>query len=44
LELGSRLLGYTFWDVAARRGDDTAAAAAFDQLVPGAFAATAEGR
>ncbi|MCW3040605.1 MAG: hypothetical protein JWM31_2510, partial [Solirubrobacterales bacterium] len=34
---GSRALGYTFWDVAARRADDTVAAAAFDRLAPGPF-------
>ncbi|MCW3014746.1 MAG: hypothetical protein JWO02_1838 [Solirubrobacterales bacterium] len=37
LERGSADLGYTFWDVAARRGDDAEAAAAFDQLVPSPF-------
>lgn len=34
LKLGPAQLGYTFWDVAARRADDTAAAAVFDALVP----------
>lgn len=38
LELGSRALGYSFWDVAARREDDEAAAAVFDRLVPQPFA------
>lgn len=35
LDQGSARLGYTFWDVAARRGDDAVAAAAFDRLAPG---------
>lgn len=32
-------LGYDFWDVAACRGDDTAALAAFDDLVPEEYSA-----
>jgi hypothetical protein len=30
-------LGYTFWDVAARRGDDDEAAAAFDEILDSPF-------
>ena len=41
---GSRELGYTFWDVAARRADDDAAAAAFDALMPVSFALDGVGR
>ncbi|HWF56523.1 MAG TPA: FkbM family methyltransferase [Solirubrobacteraceae bacterium] len=41
LALGSRKLGYSFWDVAAWRADDAAAAAAIGQLVPGAFSVPA---
>lgn len=40
LELGSTTLGYSFWDVAARRADDDVAAAAFDRLVPAPFSVT----
>jgi len=34
---GAAELGYHFWDVAVRRADDTAAAEAFDALVPRAL-------
>lgn len=44
LTRGSHELGYTFWDVAARRADDEAAEAAFDRLVPLAFALDGVGR
>jgi FkbM family methyltransferase len=37
---GSADLGYTFWDVAARRADDAEAARAFDSLVPASFSVT----
>ena len=37
LEPRPRELGYSFWDVAAARGDDAEAAAAFDELVGTAF-------
>jgi FkbM family methyltransferase len=39
LERSPRELGYHFWDVAARREDDVAAAEVFDLLVPTEFAA-----
>lgn len=38
LARGSHDLGYTFWDVAARREDDAVAARAFDALMPQPFA------
>jgi FkbM family methyltransferase len=37
LEPRPRELGYSFWDVAAARGDDAEAASAFDELVGTAF-------